>query len=977
MESKVVFDCDSDRSSVVLVERHMAEILESFEAAWRRGDRPVIDDWLGDTDNVQQRSDLKELLSIELSWRRKSGEDPQPDEYHRRFPEYSSEIDIVFASFDQATIPVSSSTSAPEHDTTASRMDVTTVPSTAPGQRHDAAEKTVISSGVQSSESKISDRLRCFGDYELLNEIARGGMGVVFKARQIRLNRIVALKMILAGGLADTEEIQRFQAEAEAAGNLDHPGIVPIYEIGEHDGQHYFSMGFVEGQSLGDRVKNSPLAPLEAAELTRKIATAVAYAHQHGVIHRDLKPSNVLLNAAGEPKVTDFGLAKRVEGNSGLTQTGAVMGTPGYMPPEQAAGRTDDVGPLADVYSLGAVLYCLLTGQPPFVGGSLHETLRQVIEDSPRLPSTIVPGTPRDLETICLNCLEKAPERRYQSADLLSEDLWRFLNHYPIIARRTGPAVRVWRWCQRNRVVAGLLLIVAMLMSVAVVSGIRMRTQQAEASVGAEQRLQAAQERLDDEIIQVEQQYSAGDNFLADYPELTKSTGSSLRKALDEFESALAEYRKFLPEQHTDGHRLHRAAVAQFHVAQAYRYLDQPQLAETSFRVAIDRLLALDQAFPLELRHRYRAGIAMDYLGELLRTTDNTVEAKSAYQQAMELQQDLVDRAPDIPDYRLELSRTHNNYGILLFNTDDRASARQHYEAASQILHKLVHDDSGNPDYLMDHARTLVNLGHLYQNDANPVDAVTAYEKAASALKQLINDHPKIPRYSFLLAICENNWGYTLGVKLNEKEQAENLLLQSSQRFADLPSLPLYRLRHVLCLNNLGVFYGLNGELAKAKSMLESARDLALQLVEKYPDTARYKSELGRVLGGLGAIAWESGEPDVAISYVENAIVYQSQAWTKNSQAYWRLLKDHHVYLASLLLTGDVVTVRQKDEAMRHIEKAVEVFVAPSLTPEISPFRALADAPYDVLHDRSDFSRCMQSLGKSNPLKQISKTPKP
>ncbi|MEX0817992.1 MAG: serine/threonine-protein kinase, partial [Pirellulaceae bacterium] len=218
---------------------------------------------------------------------------------------------------------------------------------------------------------------RQFGDYELLDEIARGGMGVVYKARQRKLNRIVAVKMILAGQFASPEHVQRFYSEAEAAANLDHPGIVPIYEVNEQDGQHFFSMGYVDGASLSELVKDRPLAPREAAKITRQVADAIQYAHDHRVIHRDLKPGNILMTADGQPRVTDFGLAKTVEGDSDLTATGQVLGTPSYMPPEQAAGRIEAIGPRSDIYSLGAVLYCLLTGRPPFQSASAVETIRQ------------------------------------------------------------------------------------------------------------------------------------------------------------------------------------------------------------------------------------------------------------------------------------------------------------------------------------------------------------------------------------------------------------------------------------------------------------------------------------------------------------------------------------------------------------------------------------------------------------------------
>jgi WD40 repeat protein len=295
---------------------------------------------------------------------------------------------------------------------------------------------------------------RFFGDYELLGELARGGMGVIYRARQISLNRVVALKMILAGRLAGDDDVRRFRIEAEATANLDHPGIVPIYEVGEHDGQHYFSMRLVEGASLAKQAANGPLPPREAADLLAEMAMAVQHAHEHGLIHRDLKPANILLDAAGRPRITDFGLAKRLDTDPGLTATGQVMGTPSYMAPEQAAGGTAEVGPTADVYALGAILYELLTARPPFRGVSVLDTLAQVRTAEPVAPSRLVRGIPRDLETICLTCLEKAPSRRYPTAQALADDLRSFLDHRPIGARPVGRIGRFRRWCQRNPSVA-------------------------------------------------------------------------------------------------------------------------------------------------------------------------------------------------------------------------------------------------------------------------------------------------------------------------------------------------------------------------------------------------------------------------------------------------------------------------------------------------------------------------------------------
>jgi WD40 repeat protein/tRNA A-37 threonylcarbamoyl transferase component Bud32 len=297
----------------------------------------------------------------------------------------------------------------------------------------------------------------CFGDYELIQKIARGGMGVVYKARQRKLNRIVALKMILTGHLATAEEVQRFYLEAEAAAQLEHPGIVPIFEVGERDGQPFFSMSFVDGGSLADRVREGPLLPRDAAGLVERIAGAVAYAHSHGIIHRDLKPGNILLDKDGNPKVSDFGLAKKVAGASHLTMAGQIVGTPAYMAPEQAAGQIEEVGSAADIYALGAILYCLITGRPPFDSVDMLETLRQVKEQEPVPPSRRNPAVKRDLETICLKCLQKDPRKRYASSSGLAEDLGRFLAGRPILARPVGRAERAWSWCKRNPWVASLL----------------------------------------------------------------------------------------------------------------------------------------------------------------------------------------------------------------------------------------------------------------------------------------------------------------------------------------------------------------------------------------------------------------------------------------------------------------------------------------------------------------------------------------
>src|SRR5262249_48284855 len=306
------------------------------------------------------------------------------------------------------------------------------------------------------------------GDYELLEEIGRGGQGVVFRARQKSLNRTVALKVISLGQWASRAHLKRFRREALAAASLDHPGIVPIYEVGQSDGSCYFSMRFVEGGQLDQVIRRKPMSIRQAAEIIAKVARTVHHAHQHGILHRDIKPGNILLDAKDEPYLTDCGFARLVEAESTVTRTKEVMGTPSYMAPEQAAGNNDQLTMETDVYGLGAVLYQLLTSHPPFTADTTYETIRLLVETEPRKPRLLNPKIDRELSTICLKCLEKDPRRRYPSGLALAEDLEHWLKNEPINAKRSGIFARGRKWVRRKPAIAALI---ASLVALAVAVG--------------------------------------------------------------------------------------------------------------------------------------------------------------------------------------------------------------------------------------------------------------------------------------------------------------------------------------------------------------------------------------------------------------------------------------------------------------------------------------------------------------------------
>jgi eukaryotic-like serine/threonine-protein kinase len=393
---------------------------ERFEAAWRQGLQPRIEDAIASAAEADRVFLLGELVALEVELKREQGERPAPSHYSVRFPEYASALALAWSG------------------------EAETEPAADEGP-----DATIVFPSAPPAPVELAEPSK-FDKYEILGVLGRGGMGIVYKAWQKDLKRLVAIKMIHAVHIDSPEMARRFEEEARCAGGLQHPSIVRVHEAGQYQGRPYFAMEYLAGSGLDQVLKDGPVDPKEAARLVATIALAVGYLHEKRVIHRDLKPSNILMDGRGRPFVTDFGLMKLLEEDSNATSSGAVLGTPSHMAPEQAAGRLDRVGPLSDVYGLGAILYSLLTGRPPFHAPTQMETLVQVIEGEPIPAGRLRPGLPRTIEHICMRCLEKEPADRYGSANAVAEELEKFLRGDEIEWDQPGLWNRLRRWSRRE-----------------------------------------------------------------------------------------------------------------------------------------------------------------------------------------------------------------------------------------------------------------------------------------------------------------------------------------------------------------------------------------------------------------------------------------------------------------------------------------------------------------------------------------------
>ena len=593
--------------------------------------------------------------------------------------------------------------------------------------------------------------------YDVIGVLGRGGMGVVYLARQTRLRRPVALKMILAGEHADPAELARFQSEALAVAQLQHPNIVQIHEVGEHDGLPFFSLEYLAGGSLHRKIRREPQPPNEAARLVETLARAVQYAHAHGIVHRDLKPANVLLAEDGTPKVTDFGLAKAVEDDSSRTRTGTILGTPSYMAPEQARGAVHEIGPPADVYALGAILYELLTGRPPFQGASVLDTLEQVRSREPVPPSQLL-KVPRDLETVCLKCLQKEPRKRYVSAEALADDLRRFVDGLPVLARPVSAPERAWRWCRRNKLVAGLAagMFLSLATAVAVLSGSLMIVSAARDDAREKEKFANEQKVIADGAREVAQEkekvareqsqvaigtvYSVVNTFqqrLKAIPELR-----DLRMSLlDEADKGLEKVVRDADEAKYD-----RTAAGVFQRRGDWALeVNQPEKALELYRKSHAITARLETESPQDPLAKRNHAVTTSKLAEVALRLGRPDEAQAHHREVLRLRLGWAELDPTGDDPKRAVAKTYGDLGRVALESGRPGEARDYYRNSEAWQSKLSAKAQEIVEARRERAALLARLGEVcFKLDDGP--AAQDYAARALAIRRPMADREKPPR---------------------------------------------------------------------------------------------------------------------------------------------------------------------------------------------------------------------------------------
>jgi tetratricopeptide (TPR) repeat protein/predicted Ser/Thr protein kinase len=764
------------------------------------------------------------------------------------------------------------------------------------------------------------------GGYELLEEIGRGGMGVVWKARQEGANRVVAVKLVRPDPLGGEEQVRRFRNEAEIVAQLDHRHIVPLYDVGEYGGAVYFSMKLLDGGSLADRLSHFTADPRAAARIVAEVARAVHHAHQRGVLHRDLKPSNILLDADGRPHVTDFGLAKRIEVDSSLTQSGALVGTPSYMAPEQTSARKGAVTTATDVHGLGAVLYALLTGRPPFQAETVLETLEQVKSRDPDPPRSRSPRVDPDLETVCLKCLQKEPERRYVSAEAVADDLQRWLDGQPLQARPLARAARFWRWCRRNPVVASLaalsVLLLVTMAAGAVVSIVLLshKQSQTEAAYQAENsQRQLADERLlialrviDDMYLQVAQKW------LADEPHMTQVQREFLLKTVERYQE-LARANSTDPRlRGATGHAYLRVGDIEFKLGHLGK-------AEQAYGWAIQQFRVLTAESPAASEFREELGLSLVHLGNVFKEVHRIPEARACYREAIALKEQLVDSSPNEAKYRVQLGGTLHNVACILTEQGQLAEAEGLLNQAirrQQEALELAPGDQFGREFLCNHYSQLAYVRRARGNEA---DAEKYYRQAVAWRQKLVDDFPSVAEYRSLLAGHRSDLAVSckLNGKIREAEEAFRLSAAAQRELVrDFPAVRDYRKRLAVCCVGLGNLLQQQNQPGEAEQVYREAVGLYEKLAAEFPSVPEYASRLAAVHTNLVPLfAAAERYPEAEQSARRAVELFQDMARRFPNLPEYRLnLARSYRNLAGLLLDSN----REK-AAVKADEQAVDI----------------------------------------------------
>lgn len=626
------------------------------------------------------------------------------------------------------------------------------------------ASAASIPSGGAAATGLPFDRV---GEYDILGKIGHGGMGLVLKARQRGLKRVVALKMIKVGQLAEETEIARFLVEARAAAHLKHPNIVAVYDVGEHAGSPFFSMEYVEGQSLHKLISERPLQPQRAAVIIQKLALAVNYAHEAGILHRDLKPQNILLDKYEEPKITDFGLASSAQENSQLTATGTVLGTPSYMPPEQARGRHEEMGNWSDIYSLGATLYEALVGRPPFSAATLGETLQQVMSVDPVSPRTLNPAIPRDIETICLKCLEKSPARRYQTGQELADELQRFLEDRPILASPTSRTEKFVRWCRRNPVIAGAAAAVSVAAIVAIISLWIGLSQAIAAKTEADETAQDAMEMVDQLMVRI-----SGETLL--------NQPGMQEVRVDIQTKALASYEKLLTKLERNQRLPLQIAMVRYQMGRIKQDLDGPKEALTLYETAEKSLAQLLKAEPDNLPVLKMLSAVQTERGGLLYRQGDYQNATELLQSAVKHRERVVQLDPENIESGALLANAEMNLGLLEEMKQNPRKALDLFLAAESRRQGLLARDPENALLLRGHGKGFYNLGAFHSRHHDLAKAEQAFEQSRMQFQKLCAR--QVPDYEDMHELAMT-WGMLGNIAMVQDSKSD--FARAAERYSE------------------------------------------------------------------------------------------------------------------------------------------------------------------------------------------------